>query len=464
MILRLTTTHEPATDLGFLLHKNPGRLHDAETSFGRAYVFYPEANEKRCTATLVLDVDPIKIVRGKSKFGSRWNQYVNDRPYTATSFLTTAINRLYGTALTGKSKERQELAETEIPLEIELPVVSCRPGEGLIREIFEPLGYEVKTVRHPLDDQFSDFGESPYYGITLRGKKTVCDVLRQLSVLVPVLDDEKHYFVDRDEIDKLLRRAGEWLAEHPAKNKITRRYLRHSGGLTREALARLSQQDGQVDPDKEQEERLERLETEERTVSLHTQRLEAVVQVLKDEGAKSVLDLGCGEGRLLKMLMAERQFARVVGSDVSHSALERAASRLRLERMPRLQRERLTLMHGSLVYRDQRLEGFDAAAVVEVIEHLDEHRLASFARVLFEFARPRLVVLTTPNQEYNALFEGMEDGTMRHRDHRFEWTRSEFSDWGYSVAEKFGYSFERRDIGSLDETHGAPSQMGVFRR
>ena len=197
-------------------------------------------------------------------------------------------------------------------------------------------------------------------------------------------------------------------------------------------------------------------------LSLNAQRLGTVLAVLKASGAQSVLDLGCGEGRLLRTLLDDKQFERVVGVDVAHRALEIAADRLRLERMPPVKRKRLELLHGSLTYRDARLAGFDAAAVVEVIEHLDPPRLAAFERVLFEFARPRTIVLTTPNREYNAKFPTLLAGRLRHRDHRFEWTRAEFRAWAEGVAERFGYAVRFLAIGPDDAQVGSPTQMGLF--
>jgi len=186
-----------------------------------------------------------------------------------------------------------------------------------------------------------------------------------------------------------------------------------------------------------------------------------VDELLKAE-AKSVLDLGCNTGRLLQRLMKERQFERIVGLDVSHRALDIAADRLRLDDLPDRQKARIALLHGSLTYRDKRLAGHDAAAVVEVIEHLDPPRLASFERVLLEFARPRTVLVTTPNVEYNVLFETLPAGQFRHRDHRFEWTRAQFEQWAGGVAQRFAYSVRFAPIGPVDPTHGAPTQMAVF--
>jgi 3' terminal RNA ribose 2'-O-methyltransferase Hen1 len=175
-----------------------------------------------------------------------------------------------------------------------------------------------------------------------------------------------------------------------------------------------------------------------------------------------VIDLGCGEGRLLKALLEDKSFHEIVGMDVSHRALEIAAHRLRIESLPSKIKERIRLIQGSLIYRDKRLAGFDAATVVEVIEHLDEPRLSAFERVLFEFARPETVVLTTPNVEYNVRFEGLPAGKFRHRDHRFEWTRAEFQTWAEGVASRYGYTVRLLLVGEEDPMAGAATQMGVF--
>lgn len=460
MLLTISTTHKPATDLGHLLHKNPGKVHEAEMPFGTAHVFYPEATEDLCTAALMLEVDPVRLVRDNGFF----DQYVNDRPYAASSFLSTAIVTLYRTAMGGRSKERQELADQAIPLTAEIPVIAARGGGRILHGLFQPLGYEVDATRLPLDERFPEWGDSPYYSLRLTGTVRISELLTHLYVLIPVLDESKHYFVNRDEIDKLLNRGQEWLATHPMRDEIAKRYLRRDRVLTREALERLSEMDGVVDPDARAETNDAQEEAVEKTISLHDQRLTTVVEVLKELGAKSVLDLGCGEGRLLRLLLPDSQFERIVGMDVSWASLEKAQRRLKLDRMPERQAARLTLLHGSLVYRDKRLEGFDAAAIVEVIEHLDPPRLAAFERALFEFAKPNAIVLTTPNREYNALFESLPAGKMRHPDHRFEWTREEFEGWSRTIAERHGYTVEFRPIGPVSEQFGAPSQMGIFRK
>ena len=192
------------------------------------------------------------------------------------------------------------------------------------------------------------------------------------------------------------------------------------------------------------------------------QRLETIAAMLKESGVRRVLDLGCGEGRLLHLLATHPGFEQITGMDVSHRALEIASRRP--ERLASQQRERVSLIQGSLVYRDQRLSGFDAAAVVKVIEHLDPPRLAAFERVLFEFARPATAIVTTPNREYNVRFETLPAGQFRHPDHRFEWTRGEFREWVQRVAERFGYTARIVLLGAEDGAVGAPNQMAVFER
>jgi 3' terminal RNA ribose 2'-O-methyltransferase Hen1 len=449
-----------------LLRKNPERPQAFDLSFGKAHVFYPEATAQRCTAALLVEVDPVGLVRnrrGPSGEGRALEQYVNDRPYAASSFLSVAIAEVFGSALSGKSKERPELVETAIPLQADLSALPCRGGEEFLRKLFEPLGYVVHAKRLELDETFPNWGASAYYQVQLEAKLPLQKLLAHLYVLVPVLDNDKHYWVGDDEVEKLLRVGGSWLAAHPERESITRRYLKHQRSLVDEALARLVDE-SDTDPDLAAESHALEEETIEKTVSLNEQRMGAVLAALKGSGAARVLDLGCGEGRLLQELLKERQFSEIVGMDVSHRALEIARDRLRYDRLPTLQKERIRLLQGSLIYRDERLAGFDAAAVVEVIEHLDAPRLAAFERVLFECARPKCIVITTPNREYNVKWEALPAGNFRHRDHRFEWTRAEFQVWGNDVAVRFGYKTRFLPVGPQDSIVGSPTQMAVFER
>jgi 3' terminal RNA ribose 2'-O-methyltransferase Hen1 len=474
MLLTITSTTPPATDLGFLLHKNPSRAQSFKLGFGQVHVFYPEATDERCTAALLLDIDPVGLVRGRNGSGGTdqdGGEYVSDRPYVASSFLSVAIGEVFGTALGGRSRDRAELAATPLPLEVSLSVVPARGGEETLRRLFEPLGYEVQAEPLPLDTEFPEWGTSRYLRVRLRGTVRVRDLLAHLCVLIPVLDDRKHYWVGDDEVEKLLRRGEGWLAEHPSRQLIADRYLKHRRSLVRDAINRLESddEDDEADADETTDGTTESIAaltngSVPRRPSLHDQRIAAVVASLKAAEAKSVLDLGCGEGRLLRELLIDQSFERIVGLDVSYRSLEQARARLRLDRLPPRQSERISLLHGALTYRDQRLEGFDAAAVVEVVEHLDPPRLAAFERVLFRHAQPRCVVLTTPNVEHNVRYAGLAEGTLRHSDHRFEWTRAEFATWATSVAVRHGYTVTISGIGTDDPEVGAPSQLATFLR
>ena len=319
MLLTISTTHEPATDLGYLLHKHPERCQSFNLSFGKAHVFYPEVSEKRTSAALLLDVDPVGMVRGKSRDQSfLLGQYVNDRPYVASSFMSVAISQVFGSAMSGRCKDREELVKVPIPLTARIDVLPVRGGEGLVQRIFEPLDYTVEMIRHPLDEKFPEWGESPYYSVTIAATKLLSELLTHLYVLIPVFDNQKHYFVGDDEIEKLLEKGAGWLATHPEKEQITRRYLRHRSNLYREALARLVEEEQDDDAD-EGPKGLEPEASLEQTVSLNEQRHGTVLAALRGSGARSVLDLGCGEGKFLRDLLADRQFERIVGMDVSNT-------------------------------------------------------------------------------------------------------------------------------------------------
>ncbi|MCL2670578.1 MAG: 3' terminal RNA ribose 2'-O-methyltransferase Hen1 [Clostridiales bacterium] len=456
MLLTITYTGQNTAELGYLLYKNPNRAQVFELNHGRAYVFYPEVTFERTTAALLLDLDPIDLARGKvGSTGGGLFDYVNDRPYVSSSFLSTAISKVFGTAITGRADAHQALSDTPIDLTATLTMLPCRGEQGKLHSVFEPLGYAVSYETFISDESFPDWGESKYVNLTIRGTLRLRDLLKHLYVLIPVFDRQKHYWVGEDEVEKLLRLGSDWLPEHPERAYIMNRYLNRRRALVNMAFARLAADDA---PDEAEEP----AEKPEKKQTLNAQRLGSVVAALKSSNVARVIDLGCGEGNLLQLLARERQFTQIAGVDVSHVALQRAVDKLKLEHAGDAQRARVQLMQGSLTYKDARFAGYDAACVVEVIEHLDLPRLTAFERVLFEFTKPPLVILTTPNREYNAHYENLYAGDLRHGDHRFEWTRAEFRTWAAKIAQNFGYTVHFSEIGDADAVCGAPTQMGVF--
>ncbi|MGE5549598.1 MAG: 3' terminal RNA ribose 2'-O-methyltransferase Hen1 [Bacteroidota bacterium] len=464
MLLTITYTGRPATDLGYLLHKNPSRPQSFDLSFGKAHVFYPEASAERCTAALLLEINPIDLAREhRDSAAEPLFAYVNDRPYVASSFMSVALAQVFGTAMAGRSKERPELAQQALPLEAMIAALPARGGDEILRRFFSPLGYQLDIEGYSLDKTFPSWGQSQYYTLSLKGTLRLADLLNHLYVLIPALDVKKHYWIGEDEIDKLLRHGEGWLAAHPERELITSRYLKRRRNLVHEALQRLLAEDDPAAGEEKpaEDDRCELEGGDKERLNLNEQRLGTVVAVLKNLGVRRLIDLGCGEGRLLERLLKEKSFQAITGMDVSHRALEAAHSRLRLDSLPPQQRERVNLFQGALTYQDKRWRGYDAATLMEVIEHLELNQLPAMARALFGFARPPVVVITTPNKEYNVRYDGMKT-ELRHGDHRFEWTRREFRDWAASIAEGYGYTVRHMAVGDEDPNLGAPTQMGVF--
>lgn len=450
MFLSIATTHAPATDFGFLLMKHPERVHEVDCGFGRAIVFFPEASEARCEAVLTLDVDPVGLVRGRGEAEGALDQYVNDRPYAASSFLSVALNRAFRTAMAGNSRERPELAAAAIPLEMRVTPLPVRGSEEIVRKLFEPLGWSTRVERI-----LGPSGPSRFVDLRLNGTLRLADALAQLYVLIPALDEEKHYWVGDDEVEKLVAKGGDWLAAHPARELIARRYLKRRRDLVRLAMARLAPEDEPylVEPP----------EPPEFPMRLHDERLDIVAEAMRASGAAVVADLGCGEGRLISRLLRHKPFEKIIGLDVSAQALGHASERLRLDRAGAPE-GRVVLLHGALTYRDDRWRDAEAVALVEVVEHLDPDRLPMAVEVVFGDARPATVIVTTPNADFNALFPTLPAGAFRHPDHRFEWSRAEFKAWVSDIEARFGYTAEISGIGPEDEELGSVTQMAIFRR
>lgn len=468
MLITITTSRAPATDLGYLLHKHPQRVQTFDVSVGTAHVFYPEATEERCTVALLLEVDPIALVRGRGKAardGFALGQYVNDRPYATSSMFSVAVSRVFKTAMAGRCDARPDLAAAPMPLEIHVPAMPCAGGPAVAARLFEPLGWGVEATAMPLDETIPAWGDSRYVDLRLTGEVRLADALNHLYVLLPVVDDAKHYWVSTDEVDKLVRAGEGWLASHPAKEMITSRYLKHRFDLTQTALGRLAEVDD-TSPDQVDNAVADGgvVDEPERPTPLSQQRRRAVLEALRSAGARRVGDLGCGEGALVGALLADASFTEVLATDVSARALQVAGRRLHLDTMPDRQRERLELFQSSLTHRDDRLAGLDAAVLMEVIEHVDLPRLPALERNVFGVMAPVTVIVTTPNADHNERFEMLAAGNFRHHDHRFEWTRAEFGAWTRRIAATYAYELALVPVGQDDPDVGPPTQMAIFSR
>lgn len=469
MLLTVSLSGPDAWALGHLLRKHPDRVQQFTLPVGLATVFYPESGPERTTAALLLEVDSIGMVkrRLRSKVGLSLTDYVTDRPYAASSMLATALGKVFSTALNGRSESYPELAAAALPLELRIPAVPVRPtsgrdplaGAGLVRGMFEPLGWQVQTAEVPLGPDDS-WGVAPYVDLTLTGSQRLAEALSHLYVLLPVLDNAKHYWVSPDEVTKLIRRGEGWLAGHPLRELIVRRYLAARRDYVEDATARLTALDD-TPVEGPADESDEDTEATAKPTPLKLERLAAVTGALHEVGAQRVADVGCGEGFYLRALIADPAITEVMGVDVSPRVLALAERRLGLDRLSNHQRAKVTLRQSSATYRDDQLAGFDALLLVEVIEHLDPGRLSALEASVFAEARPRWVVLTTPNREYNPRY-GLRQDQKRHPDHRFEWTRDEFAAWTDSVAAAYGYRVERRPVGQLDPELGSPTQLALF--
>ncbi|MBJ6118101.1 3' terminal RNA ribose 2'-O-methyltransferase Hen1 [Pontibacter sp. BT310] len=453
MILEITTTHQPATDLGYLLHKHPDKVQSVELAAGKAHIFYTEATAERCTACLMLDINPVDLVRVRKGNYALQDQYVNDRPYTTNSFLSTAIAKAFGSALNGRCNPRPELPETSMPFSCKLTSLRVDAELETVERLFLPLGYALEIETIPLDPAFPGWGLSKYTNLTLSKTCTLQELLSHLYVLIPVLDNSRHSWVAQHDIEILMQKGQGWLEQHPERDWITRRFLRNIRTITSEAILRLAGEDAL--PPEEDESPLQE--------SLHQQRLNRAFERLRESGATKVLDLGCGSGKLLKLLLKEGQFRKITGMDVSFSELQLAKENLYLDEASPALRQRLSLFQGSVTYLDERMKGYDAVALVEVIEHLDEVRLPAMEKVVFGYAAPETVVLSTPNAEYNVVYKRLDPEAFRHEDHRFEWTRQQFRNWCDTVGERFGYEVRIESVGQEEPNIGAPSQLAVFK-
>lgn len=466
MILIISAVGKDCQKLSYLLQKSPfvvGEF-DVGASF-KTYVFFPEYSEERTTCAVMFDMNSIELVKSLKAHDRHATyslfDYINDRPYVSSSFTCSIISDVFRSALNGKCREYPDLPNQEFDLSARF-YVSMKTKDDLIKELFEPLGYELSysTERPPVDSMYEQFGESPYYDVTISRRETVKDLLSHLYILIPILDKMRHYGPSSDEVKKIMKIGDSWLKDHPSKKKIVGRYFGKKKELATSVLDRLEDQikdEQRIDENSDDE--------KETRTPLAGQRRKAIIRTLREHNVKTVLDLGCSTGKLSFELIDTPGIVKVTGADISARAIEKAVLEKRIhKKMTEDQKSRLDFVIASAIYRDLRFSAFDAIVLQEVIEHFDSWKLRVAEDVVFKYSGPRVVVVTTPNIEYNVLFENLENGKLRHRDHKFEFTRGQFKEWANRICKQFGYTVSFEDIGEFVENIGTQTQMAVFVR
>ena len=468
MHLNLTVEGPGAEDFSYLLHKHPNKLFRKELGgFGEVFVYYPVADDGRASASLTVLIDTARGGKGRSRMPEEATQYVGDWAYASGTVLATALRVAFATALGGRCQDKPDAVGCPMHLTAVLPAVRARGGEDAVRRLFAPLGYEVTTTSEDADPEYPEWGESRALGVRLVGDVTLHALLTHLYLLLPCLDTSRYHHVGDAEVDKLLRHGEGWLDDHPERGRILSHYLRGKRGLIDAANTALAERAPEATEATEDEPEDEggatplAVDTEaarERPLRLLDHRLTAVLGALRAEPAcRSVVDLGCGEGVLVRAMLAQGDIESVVGIDPAPTALTRALRRVKYDK-------RFRALQGSAFHLEDAAVGKDAVVLMEVIEHIEPSRLAWVEEMVWGRLGTRRVVVTTPNREYNARFEWVAEGGVRHHDHRFEWTREEFLVWARRVAEAYGYSVEVTGVGAVDEEVGPPTQMAVFRR
>lgn len=472
MFLSIAVSGEHAPDLGFVLYKHPGRFFEKSASKGRVTGGFTENREDFAEFTLAVEIDPVERVRGVN-----WDRgiasYVEPMPFLAASHMSQALSQALGSAMNGVLGSKDPVIDTRVkaagvkpwPLTIKVGAVRCSPY--MIESLFSELGWSVEIESHNLDvPGVSEDDDRPLHVFTLKGEATVSDALTQLYVLLPVLDPSRHYFYDESEARKLFEKGGDWLKGHSSRDLIISRYLSKSKelrGYARQLFGNFQEKKDLDELIAETEELMRDWDDPDDT-SPHQQRHSQIIRDVVSWGARSVIDLGCGEGRLLERLVRIAPDMRVVGIEPSAREIERARKRLSNNPGKNLD-PRVEFVHGSAMYGDERFKDFDAAILSEVIEHVDEDRLSLLARSVFGIMAPRRVVITTPNGDYNRVF-GLRPGEFRHADHRFEWTLAECQAWVVGVTAAYPYEAEITPVGGrnadADEGHGEVSHYIVF--
>ena len=468
MQLAIKAIGEGAKMLSFLLSKNPQNRYDRIEKGHRVRFTYTVFSDSEVEAVIFVTPDPVELVKN-SPDTYEITQYINDREFVVSSIFCAYIRSALGTALNGRPKEDYlDWAKHAFQLTISFGPVATDLPDAAIKQLFEPLGYQIEIERGQAAYHFQLKEKSSARFINLQGTLTVQNALRHLFVLIPVLDNYRHYFIDEREIEKLERYGEGWLADHPLKDLIIKRTLRFRELIDLVGV-NLSQSDNpaqlanlvQSDADKEAITPEPTLKPQP-VVRLNELRYQRVIKLVENLPTReSIVDFGAGEGKLSVRLGFIPGVKEILAVEPTEKEQLRALKRFS-EASHKEDFITPTPIWGSLFYYDEQLRAKDVMILNEVIEHIAESRLPRVMGTIFGSYKPKVLIVTTPNLEYNTVYQ-MEE-KVRHKDHRFEWTRAEFAEWTHTLAGNYPYKVQLEGIGEEVEGYGHPSQIAIFTR
>ncbi|WIM41190.1 3' terminal RNA ribose 2'-O-methyltransferase Hen1 [Paenibacillus sp. PK4536] len=480
MYLTIKATGTHASMISHLLAKNPNNLYDRTEKGARIRLVYTSFQPEETEVLLFVTPDPIDLVKGSPDHYDI-TQYINDRELVVSSLFCSYIRPALGTALNGKPKaDYIDWVEHPFTLHMSMGPVASDLPDSMIESLFQPLGYEVQMERGEIDYSFDLKNRSTVRHIQISGQQTLQHMLRQLYILIPVLDNYKHYYISDDEIERLQRYGEGWLSTHPQHDLIIKRSLRFAPLIkeyeqkvakneditnvstelsTHQAEASEMKSELSEDQDKQYDSN----QTEPPVIRLNELRYRAIVeQVSQLPQHKQIVDFGAGEGKLSVRLGEIEGVEQIWAVEPSMQSQLRAIDRFaKLE--GRTDYVIPVVTTGSLFYRDERWVDQDVIILCEVIEHINEVRLPQVIHTLFTDYRPQTLIMTTPNREYNEVYQMGKD-EIRHTDHRFEWTRAELEQYCTQWIQDRPYTFTLSGIGEKHEQYGQPTQMVVFHR
>lgn len=444
MQLSLNVKGNGAEAVSYLLAKNPNNLYERDEKGFKVRSVYSVFTKEEVKYLIYVKPDPIDLVRSSPQVYDI-SHYINDREFAVSSLFVSAIRKALGTALNGKPQEEYvQWVEHRFDMEVAFGPIATDLPDGELAELFKPIGYNVEIKRAASTLR----SKSSALFITLTGKQTIQNLLKHLFILIPVIDNYKHYFIDEREIEKVDRYGEGWLDAHPLKQFIVKRALRFQN---------LIRQSKFYDRERHNQEN-----RETKKIRLNELRYEKIVDFIRTIPKRdTVVDLGAGEGKLSVKLGYLDGVKEILSVEPSNKSRVRAIQRFEEAEgtdgftLP-------TSLAGSLFYFDDRLVNKDIMVLCEVIEHIDEYRIPKMMEAIFRSYQPRVLIVTTPNQEYNVIYD--MDETMRHHDHRFEWTRDDFQENCEQWIKESPYYIQFEGIGEEHPEYGTPTQMAIFRR